>query len=109
MRAGDVLLLCSDGLTSMISEERIAQVLGSAESLDEAADSLIEEANEAGGRDNITVVLFRLEEVESADGASDQPTIVGSGRRTGPARCGGSAVGPAARLGAAAVRPRRSS
>jgi serine/threonine protein phosphatase PrpC len=76
VRRGDVLLLCSDGLTSMISEERIAQVLGSAESLDEAADNLIQEANEAGGRDNITVVLTRVEEVESADGASDQPTML---------------------------------
>jgi protein phosphatase len=76
VRRGDVLLLCSDGLTSMISEERIAQVLGSAESLDDAADNLIQEANEAGGRDNITVVLTRVEEVESPDGAADQPTML---------------------------------
>jgi protein phosphatase len=76
VRRGDVLLLCSDGLTSMISEQRIAQVLDSAESLDEAADNLIQEANEAGGRDNITVVLTRVEEVESADGAVDQPTML---------------------------------
>jgi protein phosphatase len=76
VRSGDVLLLCSDGLTSMISEEQIAQVLGSAESLDEAADNLIQEANDAGGRDNITVVLTRLEEVESADGALDRPTML---------------------------------
>jgi PPM family protein phosphatase len=74
VRAGDVLLLCSDGLTSMISEERVAEILGASPTLANAADALIAEANEAGGRDNITVVLFRLEEV--TDGAVDQPTMV---------------------------------
>ena len=75
VRAGDVLLLCSDGLTSMISEERVVDILGEADSLEHAADRLIEEANEAGGRDNITVVLFRLEEV-GGDGAGEQKTMV---------------------------------
>ena len=75
VRAGDVLLLCSDGLTSMLSEERIAEILASAGTLDEAGERLIEGANEAGGRDNITVVLFRLEEV-AGDGVGEQPTIV---------------------------------
>ena len=75
VRAGDVLLLCSDGLTSMITEERIADVLNTSADLRLAADRLIDEANAAGGRDNITVVLFRLEEV--ADGALDQATIIG--------------------------------
>jgi len=75
-RAGDVVLLCSDGLTSMISEERVKAVLVEHENLDEAADELIREANEAGGRDNITVVLFRLEEV-GADEAAGEDTMVG--------------------------------
>jgi serine/threonine protein phosphatase PrpC len=75
-RAGDVLLLCSDGLTSMISEERIGQILASADGLDRAADALIAAANEAGGRDNITVVLVRLEDV-GGDGGVEQPTIAG--------------------------------
>jgi PPM family protein phosphatase len=75
-RAGDVLLLCSDGLTSMISEERISDVLGSTDDLPTAADQLIDEANAAGGRDNITVVLFRLEEVE-ADAPVEHETMVG--------------------------------
>jgi serine/threonine protein phosphatase PrpC len=70
VRAGDLLLLCSDGLTSMISEESVTQVLGSADSLADAARLLITEANEAGGRDNITVVLFRVEEVAAAPGAA---------------------------------------
>ncbi len=76
-RPGDVVLLCSDGLTSMISEERVKGVLESHDNLDAAADALIAEANEAGGRDNITVVLFRLEEVgDDEDGANDE-TMVG--------------------------------
>jgi protein phosphatase len=78
-RAGDVLLLCSDGLTSMISEERVAEILTAAETLDRAADQLSGEANDAGGRDNITVVLFRVEEV-GEEGDTEQATMV-----TGPA------------------------
>jgi serine/threonine protein phosphatase PrpC len=73
--AGDVLLLCSDGLTSMIPEERITEILATAPSLAAAGDQLIAAANAAGGRDNITVVLFRLEEV-GADDAVDQPTAI---------------------------------
>jgi PPM family protein phosphatase len=65
MRADDVVLLCSDGLTSMISEPQIAAVLAEQPDLDRAGDRLIAEANEAGGRDNITVVLFRLEDVDA--------------------------------------------
>ncbi|MBV9421416.1 MAG: Stp1/IreP family PP2C-type Ser/Thr phosphatase [Solirubrobacterales bacterium] len=75
-RGGDILLLCSDGLTSMVSEERVAEIIASSESLQRAADELVDEANEAGGRDNITVVLFRLEEVGDGDG--DQPTMIGA-------------------------------
>jgi protein phosphatase len=75
-RAGDVVLLCSDGLTSMISEERVQAILAEHDSLDVAADALIREANEAGGRDNITVVLFRLEELGAED-ASGEDTMVG--------------------------------
>jgi protein phosphatase len=62
-RAGDVFLLCSDGLTSMIGESRVAELMRDAGSLKDAGKRLIREANEAGGRDNITVVLFELEEV----------------------------------------------
>jgi protein phosphatase len=79
VRAGDVLLLCSDGLTSMISDKQLAAVLASADDLSSAAQQLIDEANAAGGRDNITVVLFRVE--EAGDGAVvEQPTMVGAGR-----------------------------
>jgi protein phosphatase len=66
VRAGDVLLLCSDGLTSMVSEERVEEVLAGATALEKAAGQLIDEANAAGGRDNITVVLFRIEDADRA-------------------------------------------
>jgi protein phosphatase len=73
-----VLLLCSDGLTSMVPEERLEQILASAPDLKAAAQALIDEANAAGGRDNITVVLSRIEDVEAAsDGGADQPTETG--------------------------------
>jgi PPM family protein phosphatase len=62
-RHGDVYLICSDGLTSMIPEAQVAQVLTESPSLAGAGRMLIDAANDAGGRDNITVVLFRLEEV----------------------------------------------
>ena len=69
-RAGDVYLVCSDGLTSMISEERLRDLLRADGSLDEAAQRLVEAANEAGGKDNITVVLFRLGDDEGATAVS---------------------------------------
>lgn len=80
MHAGDVVLLCSDGLTSMIGEPQIAAVLASEPDLDRAGERLIAEANEAGGRDNITVVLFRLEDVgDRPASVSDEATVVGLG------------------------------
>src|SRR4051794_22394822 len=63
---GDVYLICSDGLTSMVPEMRVGQILRSAATLPDAARALIDAANAAGGRDNITVVLFRLEDVQPA-------------------------------------------
>ena len=74
---GDVFLLCSDGLTAMVDDARIAEVLRSSSSLAEAGRALIAAANEAGGRDNITVVLFRLEDVAHAAQGADQPTQIG--------------------------------
>jgi serine/threonine protein phosphatase PrpC len=67
-RAGDTFLLCSDGLTSMVPEGRVKPIIESADSLASAGRELIAAANDAGGRDNITVVLFRLEEVDGGDG-----------------------------------------
>jgi PPM family protein phosphatase len=78
-RAGDVYLLCSDGLTTMISEEQIAAALLAHPRLREAGEALIAAANHAGGRDNITVVLIRLEEVQLgvAPSFAEDATMVG--------------------------------
>jgi protein phosphatase len=65
-RNGDVYLLCSDGLTTMLPEESLKDVLLAHSTLREAGEALIAAANEAGGRDNITVVLVRLEELDAS-------------------------------------------
>ena len=57
---GDVYVLCSDGLTDMLDDETIAQLLQRCELLPEAATALIDAANDAGGKDNISVVLARV-------------------------------------------------
>ena len=77
-RPGDIYLLCSDGLTSMVPEARIAEVLlrHVHVPLREAGEALIAEANGAGGRDNITVILLRLEEVRVGAGGASQATKV---------------------------------
>jgi PPM family protein phosphatase len=75
LKPGDVVLLCSDGLTDMITEPQVQATLAQAPNLGAAADNLIAAANAAGGRDNITVVLFRVEDANVATG--EQPTQVG--------------------------------
>jgi PPM family protein phosphatase len=74
-RPGDVFLLCSDGLTSMVHEPQLKLLLADRERpLEESGRSLIAAANEAGGRDNITVILFRIEDVDDrrvAEAGSD--------------------------------------
>jgi serine/threonine protein phosphatase PrpC len=62
LQPGDILLLASDGLTDMISDAKIRDVVLSSPSLAEASRRLITKANQHGGRDNITVILVGLEE-----------------------------------------------
>ncbi len=57
LEPGDRLLLCSDGLTSMVDDATIEQLLAGAASVEEAAWSLVDAANAAGGADNITVAV----------------------------------------------------
>jgi PPM family protein phosphatase len=76
-RPGDVYLLCSDGLTTMLRDDQIAAALAGSDSLDEVVSRLVREANEAGGRDNITVVAFRLEEAEVGAEVKQEPTLIG--------------------------------
>jgi serine/threonine protein phosphatase PrpC len=67
-RPGDLFVLCSDGLTSMVDDETVLALLERHRSdLEGAARVLIDEANAAGGEDNITVVLFELAGAEALD------------------------------------------
>jgi protein phosphatase len=60
LRDGDVLLLCSDGLSGMVADERIAEIVRShPRDLRGAAQALVDAANEAGGQDNVTCVLVQ--------------------------------------------------
>jgi serine/threonine protein phosphatase PrpC len=94
LRPGDRLLLCTDGLTNMLPDARIAQVLGEEDEPRAAAERLVAEANQAGGIDNITVVLVDL--VEEGHDEADPPA------RTSVGRAGHPAAGPSpARAGRA--------
>jgi serine/threonine protein phosphatase PrpC len=72
-REGDLYLLCSDGLTDMIPDGQVEAILAVDRPLADTARALIDAANEAGGRDNITVVLFRVGEV-ALGLTADEPT-----------------------------------
>jgi protein phosphatase len=58
--AGDILLMCSDGVTDMLDDAAIAALLQTHDSLDEMAQSVVDAANAAGGKDNISVILIRI-------------------------------------------------
>ena len=84
-RDGDVFLICSDGLTGMVGDEELGAILRAPTSLEETAEALVLAANQSGGRDNITVVLFRLgddgvepEEGGGGAGTDAQDTIAGT-------------------------------
>lgn len=57
LKGGDIILMCSDGLTNMVDDDEIFQIVKSARDIVEAVGSLIQRANENGGSDNIGVVL----------------------------------------------------
>ena len=68
VREGDVYLLCTDGLTTVLEDDTIEDLLRTGPDLPSKARDLIDAANHAGGPDNITVVLIRATDV--GDGAS---------------------------------------
>lgn len=77
-QAGDIFLICSDGLTSMLDDEHIERLLARASSMPNAVRALVDEANRAGGRDNISVIAFKL--VDAAEPALDTEgaTLIGT-------------------------------
>ena len=100
---GDVFLLCSDGLTTMLDDERIARLLSGATSLEAAVRALIDEANRAGGRDNITALAFRLDDADAPAPAQEGATLIGSTAE----EAGLTATEVRRRAAAAAARERR--
>jgi protein phosphatase len=62
LRDGDRLLMCSDGLTEMVPDEAIAAALAADPEPEAATKKLLAQANDAGGRDNITIVVVRFDQ-----------------------------------------------
>ena len=74
VRPGDRLLLCTDGLTSMVSEQAIEEVLRAVPDPQEAAERLVRLANEGGGTDNTTVVVLDFSDDAAAVRPKEEPT-----------------------------------
>ena len=78
LRAGDLLLLCSDGLSGKMTNEEMLQVVTAATDFDDACTQLIALANERGGEDNITVMLVQVtgEKLAAPDDEPITPEVV---------------------------------
>ena len=87
LEAGDQILLCSDGLTGPVSDERISAILSEVRDADEACTELIEAAKAGGAPDNVTVVLLRVEDDPSKPPPTHPPVddVTSTGPLPGPA------------------------
>ena len=93
---GDVYVLCSDGLSGMVSDDDIRTIVSATKDIRDACRKLIQRANERGGEDNITAVLIKIEEVEEirTDDASKikagptEPAPAPAGEESPPSRTG---------------------
>ncbi len=61
LQVGDVYLLASDGLTGMIEDDDLGEMMTKASAPQQLADDLVEEANRRGGLDNVTVIVIRVD------------------------------------------------
>lgn len=105
VQGGDRILLCTDGLTAMVRDESIAEVLTTSSDPQEAAEKLVDMANRAGGLDNITVLVLDFgPDAESTRSATVPPTsraedrgtresVRPEGPRPGPAERGDTMIG----------------
>lgn len=76
IRAGDRWMLCSDGLSGYVTDEKMTQILGTIRTAQGAADRLVKESLDHGAPDNVTVLLI---DIDDSDGASElEPFFVGS-------------------------------
>ncbi|MGN6378121.1 MAG: Stp1/IreP family PP2C-type Ser/Thr phosphatase [Gaiellales bacterium] len=94
-RPGDIVLLCSDGLNTMVDEPTIARLMASGASAEETARELVKAALAGGGEDNVTAIVFRLGETEG-DGAVT-PAVTAEATPAGRSR-GGRALRMTARV-----------
>jgi PPM family protein phosphatase len=97
LHATDRVMLCSDGLTSMVRTQRIAEILGTEAEPTAAANALVDAANAAGGEDNITVVVLDAvgegkDPLPSSVAAAIRPRASGTPTAGGPADTGDPAV-----------------
>jgi PPM family protein phosphatase len=76
---GDVFVLCSDGLTTMIADEEIVDLIAHAKNLERAVKDLVKQANRRGGEDNVTVILFMV----SGDEELEKTAVMGEDGRAG--------------------------
>jgi serine/threonine protein phosphatase PrpC len=74
---GDLFLLCSDGLTTMVDDDEITATIDRSGTLEDAARALLKAANRAGGEDNVTVVLFEL----AGETGLEETAVVGANGR----------------------------
>jgi protein phosphatase len=61
IRPGDRLLICSDGLSGVVPVDRLSEILGRMDPLEETCRALVDAANQAGGPDNVTVAVLQVE------------------------------------------------
>lgn len=78
-RAGDAYLLCSDGLNGMLTDDEILEICTSSEDMDEICSELITRANAAGGNDNTTVVMVRVDDPEDEKDAQPKGDPIAGG------------------------------
>lgn len=98
LKVGERWLLCSDGLSGMVTHETIAETMETVKDLDECADRLVDLALRAGGQDNITVILADI--VDATTPTNNTPQIVGAAalERNDPTRGVATPAGRAAAL-----------
>ena len=71
VREGDLFLLASDGLTGMLEDPQLAEIMKSGREPQEQVDALIDDANRHGGLDNITAIMVRIDQVDASPGGRD--------------------------------------
>ncbi len=67
LQVGDIYLICSDGLTTMMEDRDIEEMVRKGDPLDDTCKALIDEANQRGGLDNVTVILLEVVDSDDAD------------------------------------------